>query len=83
MAESRFTDPPQQDTDFFVSYASSDKEDAEWIAWQLKEAGHTLIFQAWDMPPGSVFTGEMRKGLERCHRILAWFLLNTSNRRIA
>ena len=34
--------------DFFISYNSADKGWAEWIAWQLEEAGYTTILQAWD-----------------------------------
>jgi hypothetical protein len=39
--------------DFFVSYTSSDRAWAEWIAWQLEDAGYTVLVQAWDMVPGS------------------------------
>jgi len=27
--------------DFFISYNSADRTWAEWIAWQLEEAGYT------------------------------------------
>ena len=45
--------------DFFVSYTSADRPWAEWIAWELEHAGHSVIVQAWDMQPGSNFVLEM------------------------
>lgn len=39
--------------DFFISYNSADRTWAEWIAWQLEEAGYTTVLQAWDFRPGS------------------------------
>ena len=38
--------------DFFISYNSADRQWAEWIAWQLEEAGYTTVLQAWDFRPG-------------------------------
>jgi TIR domain len=37
--------------DFFVSYTAADQEWAEWIAWQLEEAGYRTVLQAWDFRP--------------------------------
>jgi hypothetical protein len=34
--------------DFFISYNRKDKQWAEWIAWQLEEAGFSTVIQAWD-----------------------------------
>src|SRR5262245_20705506 len=34
--------------DFFISYNREDKQWAEWIAWQLEDAGFSVIIQAWD-----------------------------------
>ena len=34
--------------DFFVSYNTHDRNWAVWIAWQLEEAGHSVVIQAWD-----------------------------------
>jgi hypothetical protein len=41
-----------QAADFFVSYTSADRAWAEWIAWQLEQAGYRVIVQAWDFEPG-------------------------------
>jgi hypothetical protein len=35
--------------EFFVSYTSSNRPHAEWIAWVLEEAGYTTLIQAWDI----------------------------------
>jgi hypothetical protein len=32
--------------DFFISYTRTDREWAEWIAWQLEEAGYATVLQA-------------------------------------
>jgi hypothetical protein len=40
---------------FFISYNSADNQWAQWIAWQLEEAGYTTVIQAWDFHPGSNF----------------------------
>jgi hypothetical protein len=33
--------------DFFVSYTSTDRAWAEWIAWQLEAEGYQVVIQAW------------------------------------
>ncbi|MFO1434787.1 MAG: toll/interleukin-1 receptor domain-containing protein [Candidatus Competibacteraceae bacterium] len=50
--------------DFFISYNGKDKDWAEWIAWQLKEAGHSLVIQDWDFRPGGNFIVEMQKAAQ-------------------
>jgi hypothetical protein len=57
--------------DFFVSYNSADRSWAEWIAWQLEEAGYTTIIQAWDFRPGSNFVLEMQRAATEGARTLA------------
>ena len=32
--------------DFFISYAKTDLQWAEWIAWQLEQGGYSTIIQA-------------------------------------
>jgi hypothetical protein len=48
--------------DFFISYATVDRSWAEWIAWQLEEAGYKCHIQVWDFIPGSNFVQEMDRG---------------------
>jgi hypothetical protein len=40
---------------YFISYTSADQAWAEWIAWVLEKAGHSVVVQAWDFRPGSNF----------------------------
>ena len=57
--------------DFFISYNRADRLWGEWIAWQLEEAGHTTVVQAWDFRPGSNFVLEMQKAAEEAERTIA------------
>lgn len=56
---------------FFISYTSTDRAWAEWIAWQLEEAGYTTVLQAWDFRPGSNFVLEMDKATQEAERTIA------------
>jgi tetratricopeptide (TPR) repeat protein len=56
---------------FFISYNSADHRWAEWIAWQLEEAGYTTILQAWDFRPGSNFVLEMQRAATEAERTIA------------
>ena len=57
--------------DFFISYNAADREWAEWIAWQLEEAGYSLVLQAWDFRPGSNFALEMHSAAQAAERTIA------------
>jgi tetratricopeptide (TPR) repeat protein len=57
--------------DFFISYNKADGAWAEWIAWQLEEAGYKAIIQAWDFRPGGAFALDMHEGLKKAERVLA------------
>jgi hypothetical protein len=57
--------------DFFVSYTAVDQAWAEWIAWQLEEAGHRTVLQAWDFRPGENFLVQMRRALDAAERTVA------------
>ena len=56
---------------FFISYNRADRTWAEWIAWQLEEAGYTTVLQAWDFRPGSNFVLEMQKAAKEAERTIA------------
>ncbi|MEX5709088.1 TIR domain-containing protein [Parafrankia sp. FMc6] len=58
-------------SDFFLSYASEDEAWAEWIAWQLHDAGYSLRLQAWDFIPGTNFITQMETALTQADRIIA------------
>ncbi|MCF2535300.1 toll/interleukin-1 receptor domain-containing protein [Streptomyces sp. FB2] len=57
--------------DFFVSYTASDRRWAVWIAWELEEAGYSVIVQEWDFVPGNSWQMGMEKGITECDRTLA------------
>lgn len=57
--------------DFFISYTSTDRSWAEWIAWHLEEAHYSVIIQAWDFRPGSNFIAEMDKATRLAERTIA------------
>jgi hypothetical protein len=57
--------------DFFVSYTRVDEGWAEWIAWHLEDAGYRVLFQAWDMVPGSNWSVKMQDGITHADRTIA------------
>ncbi len=57
--------------DFFISYNKADRQWAEWLAWQLEEAGYTVVLQAWDFRPGSNFVLEMQRAAVEAERTIA------------
>ena len=59
--------------DFFVSHAGADRAWAEWVAWQLAEAGYTVELDVWDWAAGRNFVTAISDALERCDRVVALF----------
>lgn len=57
--------------DFFISYNKADRAWAEWIAWQLEEAGWTTVIQDWDFRPGDHFALKMQRAAEEATRTIA------------
>ncbi|HYX94315.1 MAG TPA: toll/interleukin-1 receptor domain-containing protein, partial [Geodermatophilus sp.] len=58
-------------TDFFISHAGRDTGWAEWLAWQLHQAGYRVELDVWDWAPGEDFVAHMAAALERADRLLA------------
>ncbi len=58
-------------TDFFISHAGRDTAWAEWLAWQLQQAGWTVELDVWDWAPGEDFVARTSAALERADRLLA------------
>ena len=56
---------------FFISYNKADRAWAEWIAWQLEEAGYSVSIQAWDFRPGGNFVLGMQRAVAESQRTLA------------
>ena len=59
--------------DFFVSHAGADRAWAEWVTWQLAEAGFTVELDVWDWAAGRNFVTAMSDALDRCDRVVALF----------
>lgn len=59
------------DRDFFVSHTAPDSAWAQWIAWELEAAGHSVVIGPWHVEPGRDFVHELRRGLRRCARVVA------------
>ena len=59
--------------DLFVSHAGADRAWAEWVAWQLTDAGYTVELDVWDWAAGRNFVTAMSDALERCDRVVALF----------
>jgi hypothetical protein len=57
--------------DFFVSYTSTDRAWAEWIAWQLEAEGYTVVVQAWDFTAGRDWAHEMQQAAATAKRVVA------------
>ncbi|MER6187665.1 FxSxx-COOH system tetratricopeptide repeat protein [Streptomyces sp. NPDC001652] len=57
---------------WFISYASADRAWAEWIGWQLLDAGYQVELDCWDWGAGDNFVLKMNAALER-GRMLALF----------
>ncbi|HEV7889498.1 MAG TPA: TIR domain-containing protein [Pyrinomonadaceae bacterium] len=56
---------------FFISYNKADITWAEWIAWELEEAGYDTTVQAWDFRPGFNFPLMMQQRLTKADRVIA------------
>jgi TIR domain/Tetratricopeptide repeat len=59
--------------DYFVSHAGAERAWAEWVAWQLTDAGYIVELDVWDWPVGQNFMLAMSDALARCDRVLALF----------
>jgi TIR domain-containing protein/tetratricopeptide repeat protein len=60
-----------EQTDFFISHAGRDTAWAEWLAWQLEQAGYRVELAVWDWAPGEDFVTRMQQALQRADRLLA------------
>jgi TIR domain len=56
--------------DFFISYTHADRPWAEWIAWQLEDAGYRTAVQAWDSLPGDDFLSWMDRAIRSAKHVL-------------
>jgi tetratricopeptide (TPR) repeat protein len=56
--------------DFFISYTAADRAWADWIAWQLRDAGFTTVHQSWDFRPGDNFVSKIKNAFQDCDRTI-------------
>jgi hypothetical protein len=59
--------------DFFLSHAGRDGAWAEWVAWQLVDAGYSVELDLWDWAAGRNFVTGMSDALQRADRVVALF----------
>ncbi len=59
--------------DFFISHAGADRAWAEWVAWQLTDAGYSVELDVWDWAAGQNFVTAMSDALGRADRVVALF----------
>src|SRR5687768_5205460 len=57
----------------FISYTSSDRQWAHWIAWNLKEAGHEPFVHEWEIAAGENIPRWMEERIEQADRLLGVF----------
>ncbi|WP_261571143.1 toll/interleukin-1 receptor domain-containing protein [Frankia gtarii] len=57
--------------DFFISYDKADRTWAEWIAWQLEDAGYRVLVEAWDFVPGTHRMSQIDEGIRGSDRTIA------------
>lgn len=61
----------QAHADFLVSYTEADEWWACWVAYELEEAGYSVVIQKWDFRPGADFVAEMDAAVTTCDRTIA------------
>ena len=66
--------------DFFISHAGADRAWAEWVAWQLVEAGSTIELDVWDWAAGQDFIIKISDALDRADRVVALWSAEYFNR---
>lgn len=59
--------------DFFISHAGADRAWAEWVAWQLVDAGYSVELDVWDWAAGRNFVTAMSDAMDRADRVVALF----------
>jgi hypothetical protein len=63
--------PGEQRVDFFISHAGADRAWAEWVASQLRDAGHTVELDVWNWAPGQNFIAKISETLARADRVVS------------
>jgi hypothetical protein len=69
--EQRTSFSTRHEVDLFISHAGAGRAWAEWVAWQLTEAGYRVELDVWDWAAGRNFITAMSDALNRCDRVVA------------
>jgi hypothetical protein len=56
--------------DFLVGYAEADRRWADWVAWQVRDAGFRTAHLGWDMVPGNREAGWLHDAVRRARHTL-------------
>jgi hypothetical protein len=56
---------------FCCDFHQCDQSWAEWIVWQLREAGETVTLQAWHFRPGANFVSDIQHALAQAAHVVA------------
>ena len=65
--------PDLNDVKIFVSYTSSDRRWAHWIAWQLQEGGHQPFVHEWEIGAGQNIPRWMEERLDEADHLIGVF----------
>ena len=57
----------------FVSYTSTDRRWAHWIAWQLREAGHEPFVHEWEIGAGENIPRWMEERIDQADHLIGVF----------
>jgi tetratricopeptide (TPR) repeat protein len=57
----------------FVSYTSSDKDWAQWIGWNLRQAGHEPFLHDWEIGAGENIAGWMENRFHQADKLIGVF----------
>jgi hypothetical protein len=59
------------DFDFFISYASADKEWAQWLAWELQSQGFSVFLDSWQIMPGDSIASRLSDAINVSKNFIA------------
>ncbi|MFF3324545.1 FxSxx-COOH system tetratricopeptide repeat protein, partial [Streptomyces sp. NPDC002889] len=64
---------PEGSDSIFISHAGPDRQWAEWVAWRLEEAGHSVELDVWHWRAGDNFVRKMSEALAKATAVMALF----------
>jgi tetratricopeptide (TPR) repeat protein len=63
--------PAEHLRDFLISYHTADRAWMEWIAWQLEDAGYSVLRLSCDTQPSADFVQRVQPATQRAERTIA------------